>query len=95
MIRTQIERNVEPPRWFFDKPELLPGQEFYIDSFDRLTSCRQLISGAVGRIPWTALVLYAETYELGWEDFLLFQSIIGLLDTYYIEWVHNEIKSGD
>jgi hypothetical protein len=95
VIRTQLDRKVEPPKWFFDKPELLPGQEFYIDSFDQLTSCRQLVSGAVGRIPWTALVEYAEVYGLSWPDLLLFQYILSQMDTYYIEWVHNEIKSGD
>lgn len=87
---------MEPPKWFFDKPELLPGQEFYINSFDRLSTTRSFGQGAVGRIPWTAVTQYAQAFELDWNEYLLFQEIILLLDTLYVEWVADRVnKDGD
>jgi hypothetical protein len=86
-IRTQLERNVAPPDWYLDKTELLPGQEFYLQAFDRLTTCRSVGNGAVSRIPWTATWEYAKAEELTLDEFRVFQYVIEVMDSEYIRWV--------
>jgi hypothetical protein len=87
-----LERKREAPDWFYDRPELFPGQEFYIDAFDQLTTCRLVTGGSVGRIPWTAVHQYAEVMEMDYYEFLVFQQVIAKLDSFYVSWVYDQMK---
>jgi len=93
-VEAKLKRNVEAPDWYLSRPDLLPGQEFYLTAFDRLTTCRPIGQGAIGRIPWTATVKYGEVYEMGYEEFLTFQYLMERLDTVYIQWVQKKADEG-
>jgi len=96
VIRTKLERNIEPPTWFFERPDLLPGQNFYLEAFDQLTTCRFVGGGSIGRIPWTALWKYSEAHGMSEEEFKLFQHVINCMDTFYVQWViENSKGAGD
>jgi hypothetical protein len=41
-------------------PDLAPGLELYYDAFGRLTTSRQLGSGAIGPIPYAAISTYCK-----------------------------------
>lgn len=88
-----IERKREPPKWFYDRPELLPGQYFYIYAFDQLTTCRSISQGSVGRIPWTSIHTYAGVHEMDEEEFFLFEHVVSKLDLFYVNWVHDQMKT--
>lgn len=85
---------MELPEWYLSRPDLLPGQEFYLQAFDRLTTCRPIGSGAIGRIPWTATVKYGEVYEMDFYEFQTFQYLMERLDTEYIGWVQKKADEG-
>lgn len=94
-IDTQIDRKQPLPEWYLNQPELLPGQRFYIGAFDRLSTCRHIYDGVVGRIPWTAIETYGRAHELDSEDFMMFEAVIEKLDIAYVRWVKDQVPPED
>lgn len=93
VIETKAERKQPLPQWYLDQPELLPGQKFYIEAFDRLTTCRSIYDGVVGRIPWTSTRQYADVYEMDFNDFKMFEMVIEKLDTAYVRWIKDQVPT--
>jgi len=57
------------------------------EAFEKLSTCRQIVMGAIGPIPWSAIDQYAQRMgvvddELAYEDFV---AIIQELDEAFIE----------
>ena len=85
MLEAAIERGLPVPSWAASEPELLPGDEFYIEAFFELSSCRSLGWG-VGPIPWRDIVQYGRFYELEPDVLRMFIRVIRAMDTVYLEW---------
>lgn len=94
-METQLSRGREAPDWYLSRPELWPGQEFYLTAFDRLTTCRPLGSGGIGRIPWTAIVKYSEVHGMDFYELQTFQYLMERMDTVYIKWVQEKADKGE
>jgi len=65
------------------------------EAFEKLSTCRQIVMGAVGPIPWSAIDQYAQRMgvaddELAYEDFV---AIVQELDEAFIEKRHKEIAA--
>lgn len=68
---------------------------FYWDAFGDLSSCRS-VGMALGRIPWTALKAYGETYGIADPDELAaFAEIIARMDQAYLDSQRENEKAED
>jgi len=84
-IRSGVAKGRETPAWFLDCPELLPGEEFYLVSFWRLNTERQVSNGVLGRIPWSRAMDYAVNQGVAPDMLEAFWRILSALDTAYLE----------
>jgi hypothetical protein len=81
-----IKKGREPPAWYVDEPEIEPVEQFYVDAFNELSSCRTF--GMVpGPIPWRDIVQYASFHEIDEDMFPTFLAVIRSMDAAYIRWV--------
>lgn len=77
------------PPWFLDEPHSLPGDEFYLEAFSHLSSCRAIGMG-IGPIPWNFIVDYAERHDLT-DDFRdVFVAVIEAMDAGWMKWQRSE-----
>lgn len=78
-------RGVRPPKPIQDAPDLLPGLDWYLRAFYELSTCRPIGYGAVGSIPWTAIVQYGHLHGLGGEALEDLVFLVRELDSEYLE----------
>lgn len=85
-IREQMRVNKMPaPKWIEEKPELLPGLEFYWKAFWELSTCRQ-VTTAEGPIPWDAMYFWAEKHDINDEEFDRFVTVLKNVDNDYLKY---------
>lgn len=91
-VRVQAERGKDLPDWYMNEPPALPGDQFYLEAFDELSSCRQ-IGMSVGPIPYDKIVWYSREI-LGFDEdsTSVFKSIIRELDNVYLKWAADQNK---
>ena len=75
MIEAALERGQEIPDVFREEPPLYPGEEFYLQAFKKLSTCRQL-GMSIGPIPWDAIDRYIERSQLDPELHEVFEATI-------------------
>jgi len=71
-----------------------PCDNFYLEAFDNLKRERQVGMG-LGPIPWSAMVLYAQTCNLdgpNTDDFVL---VMKVMDDAYLEWHDKQAEQKD
>jgi len=85
VIEAAIERGVEPPSFLKPEPLLLPGDQFYLDAFWDLSTCRQMGMG-LGPIPWKDILEYAQYKELDCDLVDMFFLTIRAMDRVYLDW---------
>lgn len=91
---SQYKKNRKPlPAWYLDRPEMAPGDPFYLQAFWRLTSERQVAPGYMGVVPWSRIREYADREGLDDEMFMVFEAVMAKLDETFIE-VQSERKNG-
>lgn len=61
------------------------GDEFYLSAFSELNTCRRAGFG-LGPIPWTAIIAFAEQYELEYDLKSTFLRVIRALDQEFLEY---------
>lgn len=81
----------EPPDWYVDEPEILPGEGFYLRAFWSLSTERS-VGQVLGWIPWSRAIDYASKAGLDADMIGPFWTIIHLMDGGYMEWQSNEYK---
>ena len=86
-----IKRGVAAPEWFLDQPELEICDDFWIDAFYSLSTCRNSGMG-LGGIPWTAIREYAEYYLLDDSTSENLFIIIKSLDNTYLSWYNKQAE---
>lgn len=64
------------PDFLVNAPELDPAYTLYLTAFSELSSCRPLGFGAVGPIPWTAMVAWMEFHDI---DHVLREDMVYIL----------------
>ena len=74
------------------KPTLDPDMLPYVEAFYDLNSCRSIGMGAVGSIPYTAILHWLEFWDVGDAD--IFISIVQAIDHVYMSIVNEEAKDG-
>ena len=75
------------PEAWRDPPILEPENNWYMDAFSCLATCRSLGFSA-GPIPWTAIVQYSDREEIeNEEEFVL---VIRAMDAEYLRFVKEE-----
>lgn len=88
-IEAAAEKGRELPEWYYNEPQLLPGDEFYLKAFRDLHTCRQA-GMELGPIPWDETVRYAQFYELEEDLIEPFLYIIRAMDVAYRDWMEKE-----
>ena len=81
-----------PPAWLDEQPELLSGDEFYIEAFYELSTCRA-IGMSVGPIPWRDIINFAEWVELEKGLIPMFVLTIRVMDNVYLKWLDKKRES--
>lgn len=81
------------PDWYLDEPELLPGDEFFLQEFWILDTERVRSGGALGPIPVSRIEARAEErHELTGEDCELYVALVRALDDGFLEWKAAEYR---
>ena len=75
-----------------ESPSLFPGFDFYITAFWRLHTCLQPAMSGVNWIPWTAIHMYADRYDIRGTDFYRFAHYIEMMDAAYRSWADEKRK---
>lgn len=86
-----MERGQALPGWFDEEPELGAGEEFYLNSFWRLSTERP-IGFAAGPIPWSKIQEYGQRAGLDSDMMAVFSDVIQAMDKTYLEWTAEEMK---
>jgi len=76
-----------------EPPPLSPGDGFYLASFWELTSERIYGQGALGPIPWSAIIKYAEWVGLDREMQKVFLDVIRALDAEWLKYQNAQLES--
>jgi len=93
MVQVMEERGRSVPAWFNEEPALLPGDEFYMDSFWELSTCREVGMG-MGPIPWDKIIMYSSYFQLEPDIRNVFVLTIRAMDTVYLKW-HDDKREAD
>jgi len=95
IIDAAREKGTPVPKSIIEAP--IPEDEYQIrvfSAFERLSTCRQVVMGAVGPIPWSAIDHYAQRMgivddEIAYEDFV---AIVQELDETFLAKRGKEIE---
>jgi hypothetical protein len=88
---SQIERGIEPPVQFYERPEIEPHLQFHWEAFNELSSERQ-IGMAMGPIPRSAIRAYADEVAMTGDEFDAFNRLIRAMDNEYLSMIHKSNK---
>ena len=98
-VQAAQEKGRDLPAWFLECPLLGPFEDFYIEAFWQLTTCRAVTDAYLGAIPWRDIVAFADLHDMDPEMFALFQHVIMAMDGAYLakqaEAAKNKKPSGD
>ncbi len=72
------------PAGFLDRPLLAYGNRFLWDAFWELTTERPLGFGAEGRIPFSAIRIFADDHDLAGDVFEWFRRVMREMDSEYL-----------
>jgi hypothetical protein len=92
LLLAAYNRGRRPPKPIQDAPDLLPGLDFYLRAFYELSTCRPIGYGAVGSIPWTAIVQYGHLKGMDGEALEDLVFLVRELDAEYLGWQSEEAK---
>jgi hypothetical protein len=67
-----------------EEPDVLPGDEFYLEAFWDLSTCRASGMG-IGSIPWRDIVFYADYMRLEPDIKQVFVPTIRAMDAVFLE----------
>src|SRR5690606_11766519 len=71
------------PDWAKEEPQLLPGDEFYVEAFWELCSERLM---PMGQIPWRSIVEYGRHKSLDDDILPVFHTVVREMDRAYLRW---------
>lgn len=91
-IIEQCARERRPlPDAIANAPDLWLGLDLFYMAFTDLTSCRSFSTGGPGPIPWSAIQIYCDAYEIKGEQREDVFYHVQHLDTAYLEWAAKKI----
>lgn len=91
VLRQALALKAPIPKKFAEAPELPLGTELYLEAFWDLDSCRGVGLGLTA-IPWSAVMDYAQAYELDAEQTEDLVYFVRVLDTAYLQ--HQRSRQG-
>lgn len=74
------------------KPEFDPTLLTFLEAFYDLSSCRQIGTGAVGPIPYTAILKWVDYWDVDCPDFYI--TIVQSLDQIYLAIINKKEGNG-
>jgi hypothetical protein len=89
MIKAAEAKGRPLPDWALNEPDEYAGDEFYINAFYELSTCR-LVGNETGPIPWDKIVLYASFHGLERDLIPLFIRVIIEMDASYLKWLSDK-----
>lgn len=90
-VETAKKKGRPLPQWYLDEPDIDPINNFYLQAFYDLSTCRN-IGQILGPIPWNIIVQYAEYSGLEIDMTDLFIRVMRSLDLAYLEWCNADAK---
>lgn len=88
-VSAAMARGQALPSWFHEKPSEHESDDFYVEAFRTLSSCRA-IGMSVGPIPWTAIDAYADRFGMCDEMANHLNIVITAMDAVYLQHVADE-----
>ncbi len=73
-----------PPRALLERPEIPSHLQELWHAFVSLSTCRPLVGGSVGPIPWVAIDCYARRYGIDGEEFERLTEVVAAMDSAFI-----------
>lgn len=86
-----MARNQKVPDWVGERPDLEPGDEFFLRAFWDL-STERAIGMSLGPIPTSRLDSYGHAKGLDSDTMELFRVVIRMLDDTYLKWATDQQK---
>lgn len=90
-VDAAIEKGRELPSWFLEAPEPEVQDQFYLQAFWELHTCRSF-GFDLGPIPWRDIIRYGEYQRLDDDVLRLFVYIIRELDDAYLGFRADEAR---
>lgn len=84
VVKSALAKGRPLPAWVDNEPELFDGDEFYIQAWYELDTCRQ-VGMDVGMIPWDKIVLYGQFHGLENDVLQAFIQIIREMDAAFMK----------
>lgn len=91
-MEAAIAKGRELPDWVDKEPVILPGDEFYIQAWFELDTCRQ-VGMDLGLIPWDKIVFYGQFHGMEEDVLEAFIQIIRQMDGAYLKRKGQQHKS--
>lgn len=82
---------MDVPDAYINSPIQEPGDGFFLQAFENLSSCRQIGMGP-GPIPWNAVRDYAIEHQYPYPSDLWY--LVRCMDAIYLEWTAKKKKDG-
>lgn len=90
LVEAALERKQPIPDLFGERPDLMDGDQFFMDAYWELSSCRYV---ALGPIPWTAIMEFARYVQLPVDLVPMFNRAIRALDITFLEWREKQLEN--
>ena len=75
-----------------NRPELYPGNVFFMEAFFVLNNSRSITMGGVGSIPLSEISTYASLYEVNKDEIDFFILAIRVMDSIYMDRLHEKME---
>jgi hypothetical protein len=82
-VQAGLEKGRPAPDWYADEPAIHPEEEWYVQAFYDLSTCRNT-GMSLGAIPWRDIMLYAEFHEIDDQLFPIFKAVITAMDATFL-----------
>lgn len=86
VVDAALERGLEPPSWWQEKPELSLLEERMLSMYFDVGTCR--VSGT-SPVPWVVAKEYAEYHQI---DFKFFWQMVSALDSEYLDYQSKQFE---
>lgn len=88
-----LEKGRPAPDWYHEEPEVHPGEDFYLEGFHHLSTCRVVAPMVVGQIPWDRIRDYGVHHGLTGSALECFIFVIRELDAVYLDVEAQRLKA--
>ena len=91
VVDVALARNQPLPEWYINQPVVSSAENYILESFWKLSTCRAIGFGFSGQIPYTAILAYLANERVSLDLHRMFVDLIYQLDAVYLK--HQQKKA--